>query len=58
MTCFDQASGLFAWVEDGDLRTGAADELVERLEAATGLALTAGFTSATNDTGNKMHKVF
>jgi len=58
MTCFDQANGLLAWVEDGDLRTGAADELVERLEAATGLALTAGFSSPTNDTGNKMHKVF
>jgi adenylosuccinate synthase len=48
VSCLDQARGQLAWIADGRVDTGAAADLVGALEAATGLRLTAAFSSDVN----------
>lgn len=59
ITCLDQADGVFAWLDDGEVRERPRDRLLEALERATGLPVSASFSSPVNDLAvNKMQNLF
>lgn len=49
VSCLDQASGPFAWLERGVVREGSHHDFLVALEAATGLPIAVTFSSPSND---------
>jgi len=59
VTCLDQATNRFAWIEAGKVVEGLREHFVEALAAATGLPIEVQFSSPVNTSStNKMQKVF
>lgn len=59
VTCLDQASGLYAWLEDGQVIEGEQARFIDTLNHATGLPIEVEFSSPVNTfSDNNMQTVF